>query len=494
MKKIIFFVIFALFLSTPALTAGNLKLLNIDIPKDKNKLYFSLDDLQKIIDEMDVEKEDMAVIRFTDFSGIVLAELGKMKKGKIKWNFKVQDNKFLKVKFKKDVYAIVAEKVKAKSTNPGFQLQVIPMVFDIKSTHGKIKQSFERSGKYDENFDAMKICEVTFGKTMDLTAALEYPIEVSPGDEMGGRVTITIENKGTNPAGEFTVELVLSSDDKIPMQTGTYSDTFVEDMLLQGGRQKVESLNPGESKSLKLEGPLKIPADTPPGRFYLGVVVDTENKVEETAEDNNVFSKFIMISFPAPKSVTLEMPGMELVYRPKTFDVKVMCQGVEFSDGRDWRKCQIRSYIHQLKQVGWPEKFHWEVDTQDRGVWRIKDAVFCKRGGVGEEAKLKMQVSGGSKTVPPSKVVLNLSDARLRYEIASGKLELKTAGDQIAYIPFWNVARIQAHIYQFKYNTWQDFFWEVDTFKKEVKKITGGFFGKEGGTQTPIPLTVTVED
>jgi len=87
---------------------------------------------------------------------------------------------------------------------------------------------------------------------------------------MGGRVTVKVQNKGTNPAGEFTVELVLSSDTQIPLQPGTYSDTFVEDMLLRGGRRKVESLDPGETKTLKLEGPLKIPADTPPGRFYLG--------------------------------------------------------------------------------------------------------------------------------------------------------------------------------------------------------------------------------
>ena len=494
MKKIIFLIIFAFFLSTLTLTAGSLKLLNIQIPNDKNKLYFSLDDLQTIIDEMKVEDEDMAVIKFTDFSGIVLADLGKMKKGKIKWNFKTEGDKFLKVKFKGDIYDIVAEKVKAKSVSPGFQVQVIPLVFDIRSTHGKIKQSFEKSGKYDENLDAMKICEVTFGKTMDLAAELEYPIEVSPGDELGGRVTVKVQNKGTNPVGEFTVELVLSTDTKIPVQPGTYSDTFVEDMLLQGGRQKVESLEPGETKTLKPEGPLKIPADTPPGRFYLGVVMDPENKVQETAEDNNVFTKFIMISFPAPKVVTLELPDMELIYLPKTFDVKVMCQGAEFSDGRDWRKCQIRSYIHQLKEVGWEEKFHWEVDTLERGVWRINDAVFCKRGGVGQEAKLlKMEVTGGSKTVPPSKVVLKLTDARLRYEPASGKLELLTVGDQIAYIPFWSVARIQSHIYQFKYNTWNDFFWEVDTFKKEVTRITGGIFGKEGGTAAPVPITVTTE-
>jgi hypothetical protein len=264
-------------------------------------------------------------------------------------------------------------------------------------------------------------------------------------------------------------------------------------MLLQGGRQKIEAIKPAESITLNLEGPLKIPADTPPGRFYLGVVIDTENKIEEDSEENNILPKFIMISYPAPKLITVEMPGMELVYTPQNFGVTVNCRGIAFSDGRDWRKCQIRAYIHQLKQVGWEEKYHWEINTLNRAMWQIKQAVFCKTGGVGEECKAKVEVTGGSKVAPPSKIVLKLTDAHLKYEPESGKLQLLTCGDQIAYIPFWKVARLQAHIYQFKYDTWTDFFWEVDTFKKEVRTITGGIFGKEGGTAAPLPLNVKVE-
>jgi hypothetical protein len=143
--------------------------------------------------------------------------------------------------------------------------------------------------------------------------------------------------------------------------------------------------------------------------------------------------------------------------------------------------------------VGWEEKYHWEINTLNRAMWQIKQAVFCKTGGVGEECKAKVEVTGGSKVAPPSKIVLKLTDAHLKYEPESGKLQLLTCGDQIAYIPFWKVARLQAHIYQFKYDTWTDFFWEVDTFKKEVRTITGGIFGKEGGTAAPLPLNVKVE-
>jgi hypothetical protein len=492
MKKNFVLIIAAIFLLFLTSAAEGPRLLKIEIPAEKNKLLFHLEDLQAIINEFNVEDE-MAAIKFTDLSGIELIELGKIKKGKIKWSHKTEGDKYLEVKLKKNIYSMIAPKVQAKSTNPGFQVQVIGMEFDLESTRGKIAQTFEKRDSYVEKADSIKFCDITFGETADLTGDLEYPIEVSPGDDLGGRVKITIRNNGTGPVGEFNVELVLSSDTQVPAKPGTFSDTFAEDMLLQGGRQKIEALKPGESIVLNPEGPLKIPADTPPGRFYLGVVIDTENKIEENSEENNIVTKFIMISYPAPKLITVEMPDMELVYIPQTFAVTVNCRGTVFSDGRDWRKCQIRSYIHQLKQVGWEEKYHWEVNTLNRAMWKITQAVFCKTGGVGEECKAKVEVTGGSKVTPPSKVVFKLADAQLKYEPETGKLQLLTCGDQIAYIPFWKVARLQAHIYQFKYDTWKDFFWEIDTFKKEVRKITGGIFGKEGGTAEPLPFNIIVE-
>ncbi|MCP5106715.1 MAG: hypothetical protein GY950_25245 [bacterium] len=369
---------------------------------------------------------------------------------------------------------------------------MIEVEFDLMSTRGKIAQSFEKSGKFNEKTDSIRTCDITFVEQVDLAVQMEYPIEVLPGEEMGDRISVHIENKGNAPVGGFNVELVLSEDDQIPVKPAVYSETFVEDALLKDAMETVAGLKPGESITLKLKETVKVPPDTPPGRYYLGAVIDPENKIEEATEENNIFARFIMISYPQPKRVVLEMPDTHLIYDPANFGVKIVSGGVTFSDGKDWRKCRIRPYIHQLKHVGW-ENCHWELNTVDRSVWKVKDGKFCKIGGLGEEVKMKMEVRGGSKTNIPSQVVLRLKDTCLDYEPGSGKLKLMSYKHQCAYIPFWKVARIKSHLYQFRHALW-DFFWEVNTFKKQASLVNGGKFGTQGGTPTPLNINVTVED
>jgi hypothetical protein len=188
------------------------------------------------------------------------------------------------------------------------------------------------------------------------------------------------------------------------------------------------------------------------------------------------------------------LPDTQLIYHPASFGLQIVCRGDILSDGKDWRKCQIRAYIHQLKHAVWEKDCHWEINTFERGIWRIKNAEFCKGGGDGDEVKMKMEVHGGSKVFPPSELILKLSKTQLEFEPTTGKFRLHTFGDSIAYIPFWKVARLKAHLYQFNFTLWQDFFWEVDTFKKQVSRVTGGTFGKEGGTAAPLNLNVSVEN
>lgn len=494
MKKLILFIIIVLLFSTQVFTTS-FQLLRVEVPKEKNKLLFSLEDLQKMIDESGL-KDKYAVIRFIDMTtGSMLTELGKVKEGKIKWGrgHKKANEKFVLLKFKKSDYSMIVNKVKAKAKNPGFQMQFIELEFDFESAKNKLTPTFEKKVKYLEKTDTMKIIDITFAQMVDLAVDMEYPIEVTPGEEMGDRVSVRVENKGNIPAKAFNVELVLSSDTKIPVQPASPSENFTEDMLLKGARATVESLNPGESKTLSFKGAVNIPADTSPERYYLGAVVDPENQVEEVTEDNNALVKFIMISHPQPKRVILDLSATQLVYDPASYGLSIMCQGVLLSDGRDWKKCRIRPYLYQIKHVGWQD-FHWEFNTLERSVWKIKGEKFCKVGGVGRELKVKMQASGGSKTRMPSKVVLNLSDTHLDYGPKTGKIQLLSYGNQIAYVPLWKVTRLKSHLYQLKFNVW-DFFWEVDTFKKVVNKVAGGIFGREGsGTPTPVNINMKVEE
>jgi len=495
MKKLILFVIIVLFFTSQAFTQSDLKFLKIEAPADqraKNRLLLSVEDIEKILGEV-LREEINANIKFTDLYGNVLETLGKIKNGKIKWDHKVVGETSLLVKFKKSDYSMILDKVKEKSRNPGFQLQVFEVKFDILSTKGKIAQSFEKKAKYIEAESPMKIYNITFAEFMDLTADMIYPIKAVPGEELGKRVSVRVENKGTNPARDFNVELVLSSDTQIPVKPASYSENFNEDMMFKDGRKTVELLNPNKDITLSFDGSIKIPDDTPPGRYYLGVVIDPENKIEELNEENNAYVRFIVISYPVPKRFILNMPETHLIYDPQTFGLKIECQGVILSEGKDWRKCRLKPYVQQIKHISWKD-FHWEVDTVERGVWKVKGVKFCTKGGAGEELIMKMDVKGGSRLQPPYRITLGLSKTQLEYEPSTHIFKLSTFDCPIVYIPFWKVARIESHLYQFRHNLWKDFFWEVDTFKKEVSRITGGDFGKKGGTPESLDINITVEE
>ncbi len=137
----------------------------------------------------------------------------------------------------------------------------------------------------------------------DLKVYIKCPKRAYPGQELGKRIKVIIQNKGTAPAKDFFVDLVLSSDTIIPVKFATYSPNFHEDVLLKGGREHVGFLAAGAKIILTLNGTNKISDDTPPGIYYLGAVVDSGKKVNEIKEDNNTARCKLKISQPLPDLV-----------------------------------------------------------------------------------------------------------------------------------------------------------------------------------------------
>lgn len=87
-------------------------------------------------------------------------------------------------------------------------------------------------------------------------------------------VTTSIRNVGKSDAGQFIVELYLSSDTVL-------SD---EDILI--GMGEVPELPAGTQSDGNAPSP--IPANITPGQYYFGILVDSENTVPESDENNNV--------------------------------------------------------------------------------------------------------------------------------------------------------------------------------------------------------------
>ncbi len=474
MKKILL-AILAVVIVIPGLLAGEetVKILPLEIPADPalgaNTLLVNLARLQALGEELTAYVL-AADITLLNAQGLPLVTLGSIKKGKMKWDHKTFQGKFLAVKFAAADYALLAESVKAKIPQPGFQIAVC----DTK-TQAVIK-SFA----------------VTFSDFADLAVQLNYPVKATPGQYLQSEVTVSIENKGSAAAKNIVMEIVLSGDNQIPQKNAAVSDKFTEDVLLAGGRETIPLLEAGQQLTMNFSGTLKIPADTPPGKYYLAVVVDPENQINEISKGNNIDSGFIMLSVPEPASFTLEMPETILTFEPATYGFKIVCFDTLLSDGKDWKLCKMKPNVYQIKHVSWGD-FFWEIDTYEKAVWEITGAAFCKKGGKLRDLNIKVEVAGGSLLTPPSHFTLKLVNTRLRFEPATKKFALLAYEKSICHLPFWWVCKRESYLFQVRYVLWQDFFWQVDTLKREAGRISGGKFCSDGGSAVKLPTIVTVE-
>ncbi|NTW11092.1 MAG: hypothetical protein HGA26_07015, partial [Chlorobiaceae bacterium] len=114
------------------------------------------------------------------------------------------------------------------------------------------------------------------------------PLKVSAGQDLGSSFQVWAKSSFNYPLNNVTFDLVLLSAPNYPVPApyANYSPGYHNGVLLKGGREN-ESFPPHGIINVKLNGSNTIPANTPPGTYYLAAVVDAGNKVHETKEFNN---------------------------------------------------------------------------------------------------------------------------------------------------------------------------------------------------------------
>jgi hypothetical protein len=132
----------------------------------------------------------------------------------------------------------------------------------------------------------------------DLAVQMAAPTVIAPGEPLPADVAVIVRNRGgstapgtidvTDPANGYMVDLVLSTDEIVPEGAAVVSTTFREDALILGGRvSRTHDLAAGALSAYPLAG-MFIPADTPPGLYFLCARVDPWGRVRESNERNNV--------------------------------------------------------------------------------------------------------------------------------------------------------------------------------------------------------------
>lgn len=135
----------------------------------------------------------------------------------------------------------------------------------------------------------------------DLTVDLAAPPAVAAGADIGPQVRLMVKNVGhapawgteNHPAG-YMVDLTLGRDAMVPPGFRVYAVHFAEDVLLKGGRvSRTADLAPGAFRQYPVGA--GIPANTPPGDYFLCATVDPGAAVAESNEANNTACRRIRI-------------------------------------------------------------------------------------------------------------------------------------------------------------------------------------------------------
>ena len=158
------------------------------------------------------------------------------------------------------------------------------------------------------------------------------PETIHPGEDVAGKCKLSVKNLGTADAENFNVDIVLSGNSSIPLGYATYSENYKDDVLLKGGRTHVERVGPGEVVDLSDHVMGTIPSDTPPGTYYLGIVVDPGRGVPEvdTTTANNIGRRTIQVTQALAVTPTIMVPAVTAV-KPVGVDLRITSFGIDKS-------------------------------------------------------------------------------------------------------------------------------------------------------------------
>lgn len=135
----------------------------------------------------------------------------------------------------------------------------------------------------------------------DLTVDLAGPAAAPAGSDIGPQIRLMVKNVGhavafgteNHPTG-YMVDLSLGRDQIVPFGFRVYAPNFAEDVLLKGGRvSRTADLAPGAFRQYPVGA--GIPANTPPGNYFLCATVDPGGAVAESNEGNNTMCRPIRI-------------------------------------------------------------------------------------------------------------------------------------------------------------------------------------------------------
>ncbi|MEN8221820.1 MAG: CARDB domain-containing protein [Acidobacteriota bacterium] len=130
----------------------------------------------------------------------------------------------------------------------------------------------------------------------DLTVRIDKVPEMAVAGEDLGYIYVSVKNSGKvakKGKENYCVFLILSKDKKIPVVRPPLDESFSEDMAIGAGMCSSRKLRSRKVWKIDYFGEksdsdqMMIHKDTPPGDYFLAVVVDAGQEIQESNEKNN---------------------------------------------------------------------------------------------------------------------------------------------------------------------------------------------------------------
>jgi CARDB len=142
---------------------------------------------------------------------------------------------------------------------------------------------------------------------------------------------------------------------------------------------------------------------------------------------------------------------------------------------------------HSLKAI---VDFHKVLTEKKENNNSLTKRVTCKPFLVANP--VVAQIPGRLVVKAPQRFFVDFKDAYLAYKISTKSIQVIAESNVLSYGSDWEKCQLKPYLFHIRQKVWKGFYWEINTSRKEVYKVTGGSFCKLDGTKTRMAAKVDV--
>jgi len=196
----------------------------------------------------------------------------------------------------------------------------------------------------------------------------------------------------------------------------------------------------------------------------------------------------------APPRFFVDFNDAYLVFEPAADVLQVVAQGSVLTYGQKWEKAQLKPYLYHLRRNDWIG-FFWQVNTSRKEALMIRNGNFgAITTGVRKELEIDVEPVGRGGELRPDRVLLRFRSAYIVHVPGEETLQIIGAGAVLSRGEDWTVCRLKPYLYHLRQANWREFFFQVNTSRKEAWKVQDGVFCRMGGRKTRLDLDIRLPD